>query len=88
MEIRWREKLNPKYGWQLTIDLTENYGGLTADEQREAIQAFVANQTLLQFTYKNGDSDQTYWVDATNLTAVEATGLDNSGMSTLSVVET
>ena len=88
MELRWREKLNPKYGWQITIDHTENYGGLTPDEQREAIQACVANQTLLQFTYKNGDADQTYWVDATNLTGVESTGLDNAGVTTLSVVET
>jgi hypothetical protein len=88
MELRWREKLNPKYGWQLTIDHTEEYGGLTPDEQREAIQGCVAHQYLLQFTYKYEDSDQTYWVDATNLTSMEATGLDNAGQTTVSVVET
>ena len=85
--FRWREKLNPKYGWQLVIDHTENYGGLTPDEQREAIQAVVANQELVQFTYKYNDSDQNYLVDAANLTGVEATGLDNAGQTTLSVIE-
>ena len=88
MELRWREKLNPKFGWQLNIDHTESYSGLSPDEQREAIQACVAHQYLLQFTYKNGDTDQNYWVDATNLTAVEATGLDHAGQTTISVVET
>ena len=88
VELRWREKLNPKYGWQLNIDHTEEYGGLPPDEQREAIQSCVASQNLLQFTYKYADADQTYWVDATNLTSMEATGLDNAGQTTVSVVET
>jgi len=88
IELRWREKLNPKYGWQLNIDHTEDYGGLTPDEQREAIQSCIASQQLLQFTYKYADADQSYWVDATNLTSMEATGLDNAGQTTVSVVET
>jgi hypothetical protein len=88
IELRWREKLNPKYGWQLNIDHTEDYAGLTPDQQREAIQACVASQKLIQFTYKHADADQSYWVDATNLTSVEATGLDNAGQTTVSVVET
>ena len=88
MELRWREKLNPKYGWQLNIDHTESYAGLTPDEQREAIEACVAHKQLLQFTYKNNDTTENYWVDATNLTGVESTGLDHRGQTTISVVQT
>lgn len=87
VEFRWREKLNPKYGWQLVVDHTETYGGLTPDEQREALQGIIDYDKLVQMTYKNADADQSYWVDVMALTGVEATGLDNAGSTSITVVE-
>lgn len=86
-----RKKLEAKYGFTLKVDLRDAFGGKSEAEQRAALKKAVESKTLLEFTYRaddqNSETVRRYWVDVIAVTDVEETGLDERGVSTVTLVQ-
>lgn len=87
IELRWREKFPAKYGWTVTLDAQREYKGKTPKQLHDAITTVVNSNTLVAFTYRNNDSDRTYYVDAVAASGFEMTGLDERNQVQLQLVE-
>ena len=88
IELRWREKIPPKYGFSVTIDANKNFRGKTSKELLDNITTVINTNTLVPFTYKDNDSDRTYYVDLISASGFEFTGLDERGQIQIQLVET
>ena len=88
IELRWREKIPPKYGFSVTIDAAKNFRGNTPKQILDNITTVINTNTLVVFTYKDNDTDRTYYVDLVAASGFEFTGLDERGQIQVQLVET
>ena len=88
IELRWREKIPPKYGFSVTIDANKTFRGKTPKELLDNITTVINTNTLVAFTYRDNDSDRTYYVDLISASGFEFTGLDERGQIQIQLVET
>ena len=87
LELRWREKLPPKFGFSVNIDTAQPFKGQTPKQMMDSITTVINTNTLVAFTYKDEDSDRTYNVDLVSASGFEFTGLDERGQIQLQLVE-
>ena len=88
IELRWREKLLPKFGFSVNIDASNSFRGSTPKQMMDDITTVINTNTLVPFTYKDNDSDRTYNVDLISASGFEFTGLDERAQIQLQLVET
>ncbi len=88
IELRWREKIPPKYGFSVTIDAAKSFRGNSPKQILDNITNVINTNTLVNFTYKDNDSDRTYYVDLVAASGFEFTGLDERGQIQVQLVET
>lgn len=88
----YRKKLPAKYGFSVDIDLQKDYA-TTVKEMRDSLRTALESNALVEFTYRNdtgtdlGSTDRRFFVDLTAATNLEETGEDESGISTVEMVE-
>ena len=87
LELRFREKIPPKFGFSVNIDSSKSFAGKTVKQQIDNITTVINTNTLVSFTYKDNDSDRTYNVDLVAASGFEYTGLDERGQMQLQLVE-
>ena len=88
IELSWREKIPPKFGFSVSVDAAKVYKGNTPKQMMEDITTVINSETLVPFTYKDEDSDRTYNVDLVSASGFEFTGLDERAQIQLQLVET
>ena len=88
LELRWREKIPPKFGFSVTIDAAKTFRGQTPKQILDNITTVINTNTLVPFTYKDNDSDRSYYVDLISASGFEFTGLDERGQLQIQLVET
>ena len=88
IELRWREKIPPKFGFSVTIDAAKTFRGQTPKQILDNITTVINTNTLVPFTYKDNDSDRSYYVDLISASGFEFTGLDERGQLQIQLVET
>lgn len=88
IELRWREKIPPKYGFSVTIDAAKSFRGSSPKQILDNITTVINTNTLVPFTYKDSDTDRTYYVDLVAASGFEFTGLDERGQIQVQLVET
>ena len=88
IELRWREKIPPKYGFSVTIDAAKMFRSKTPKQILDNITTVINTNTLVPFTYKDNDSDRSYYVDLISASGFEFTGHDERGQIQIQLVET
>ena len=91
-ELQFRRKLEAKYGWQVTIDLTrprgkKGYKGKTPSQLDDSLRSIVESNELLAYTFRHNDANYTHYVDVAQLSGFEMTGLDDRFERTLTLLE-
>ena len=81
MEFSFRRKLEPKFGFQVTVNLMmpkgrKTYKGKTAAELQNNLTTAINSNELVEFTYKDNNTSQTYYVDVAQVSGLELTGTD------------
>jgi len=88
ISLEWRRKIPAKYGFEFTLDRSENYGGKTPKEMKTDIITAIETSDQVEFTFVDDDGDtQNYYVDVTNMEDVEDTGHGEIGQTRIAVVE-
>ena len=72
----------------MTIDANKSFRGKTPKELLDNITTVINTNTLVAFTYRDNDSDRTYYVDLISASGFEFTGLDERGQIQIQLVET
>jgi hypothetical protein len=72
----------------VTIDANKSFRGKTSKELLDNITTVINTNTLVAFTYRDNDSDRTYYVDLISASGFEFTGLDERGQIQIQLVET
>ena len=72
----------------MTIDANKIFRGKTSKELLDNITTVINTNTLVPFTYKDNDSDRSYYVDLISASGFEFTGLDERSQIQLQLVET
>ena len=88
IELRWREKIPPKFGFSVSIDTAQSFRGSTPKQMMDDITTVINTNTLVPFTYKDDDSDRSYNVDLVSASGFEFTGHDERGQIQIQLVET
>jgi len=88
IELRWREKIPAKYGFSVTVDAAKSFRGSSPKQMLDNITTVINTDTLVNFTYKDDDSDRTYYVDLVSAAGFEFTGHDERGQIQIQLVET
>jgi hypothetical protein len=88
VELRWREKIPPKFGFSVNVDAAKAFRGSTPKQMMDDITTVINTNTLVPFTYKDNDSDRSYYVDLVSASGFEFTGLDERSQIQLQLVET
>ena len=88
IELRWREKIPPKYGFSVTIDAAKTFRSKTPKQILDNITTVINTNTLVPFTYKDNDSDRSYYLDLISASGFEFTGHDERGQIQIQLVET
>ena len=88
ISLEWRRKIPAKYGFEFTLDRSENYGGKTPKEMKTDIITAIETSAQVEFTFVDDDGNtQNYYVDVTNMEDVEDTGHGEIGQTRIAVVE-
>jgi hypothetical protein len=87
--LEYRKKLNTLYGFEFDVDVSRPYKDSESIQQMRAnLVAAVENATKVEFTYREDVSNtRNYYVDVVNVSSVEETGLDESGVVRVAVSE-
>ena len=88
IELRWREKIPAKFGFSVSIDTAQSFRGSTPKQMMDDITTVINTNTLVPFTYKDSDSDRSYYVDLVSASGFEFTGHDERGQIQIQLVET
>jgi len=88
IELRWREKIPPKFGFSVSVDAAKSFAGNSPKQTMDNITTVINEPTLVAFTYKDDDSDRTYNVDLVSASGFEFTGIDERAQIQLQLVET
>ena len=76
------------WGWQFTVDATEEYAGRSPALQLDALKTAAESATLVNFCFrKNEGSTESYYVQIRDIQGQVNTGLDKRGMYNLYVVQ-
>ena len=70
------------------IDAAKSFRGNSPKQILDNITNVINTNTLVNFTYKDNDSDRTYYVDLVAASGFEFTGLDERGQIQVQLVET
>ena len=91
LTLIYRKKLPVRYGFTVEVDLREAVGDKSPAQLRSALVKAIEAQTLVPFTFRADDAGtevvRSYWVDVISATNLEETGLDESGISRLTLAE-
>lgn len=87
--LEYYKKLDPKYQFLVTIDLTKDYGGRSPKVLRAALLTAQETTTLVEFTYRDpaSNSDATFYVQTRPQIVSENTGYDERGQTAMLLVE-
>jgi hypothetical protein len=86
--LEYRKKLEAKWGHQVQVDINRAYKGNTPKQLRANLVSAIESTTLVEFTFRDDDSaERNYYVDIASATGLEQTGYDESGVSTISLME-
>ena len=86
--LRYRKKLEPKWGHSMELDITNRFGNRSPAQLRAALVTATEQDELAEFTFRDDDgNDRNYYVDIVSATGLEQTGHDESGRSRIMVVE-
>ncbi len=86
--LEYRKKMPVKWGWQAVLDISEFYKGNTPKQQRAALQTAISLGALMEFTYRDDDGGtRNYYVDITQASGFEYSGLDERGQVSLMLAE-
>ena len=88
IELRWREKIPPKFGFSVSVDAAKSFAGNSPKQTMDNITTVINSEPLVEFTYKDSDSDRTYNVDLVSASGFEFTGIDERAQIQLQLVET
>jgi len=88
LTLEYRKKLPAKYGHSVEVSLNESYKGNNPKGLRSNLISAIESNTLVEFTFRD-DSGGTrnYYVDVVSATGIEYTGMDERGVSRISLVE-
>ena len=88
LTLEYRKKLPAKYGHSVEVSLNQSYKGNNPKGLRANLISAIESNTLVEFTFRD-DSGGTrnYYVDVVSATGIEYTGLDERGVSRISLVE-
>lgn len=76
-KLKFQKLLDTKWGWNVTVDCTQGYGGNTAAQLDAALKTIVNTQTLMEFTFRNeSGGTYTYYVKVLSCNGTEQTGND------------
>lgn len=82
--LAYRRNIRPLWGYEVTLDVTEESGGRMNQEQRAALEAVVASGTLVEFAYRD---EASVFVTALQPQASERTGREEGGVYRLLLAE-
>lgn len=88
----YRKKLPPKYTFILQIDLQKD-GTTTVKQMRDSLRTALESNPRVEFSFRNdtgtdyGATDRRFYVDVVKATNLQETGLDETGVSDLVLVE-
>lgn len=87
--LEYYKKLDPKWQFQVEIDVNGDNKGRTPKELRAALLTAQESGPLVEFTYRDPDAntDATFWVQVRPIIGVEQTGFDERGTLSLALVE-
>jgi len=86
--LEYRKKLEARWGHQVQVDINKAYKGNTPKQLRANLVSAIESTTLVEFTFRDDDSaERNYYVDIASATGLEQTGYDESGVSTISLME-
>ena len=83
LALAFKKSLNVAYGWDMIVDCSEGFGGLTVQQQIDALETCMNTNTLQEFT----THDDTYWVVPVSIQAIEQTGNQESAAFQVQVTE-
>lgn len=89
----YRKKLPAKYGFNVTVDLSKEYGDNTVKQMRDSLRTALESTTLVELSYRNdtgtdlGATDRRFFVDVVEASNLEETGETETGESQLVMVE-
>jgi hypothetical protein len=88
LTLEYRKKIDPKWGHTVDVDLTNEYKGNAPKDLRANLVSAIETKTLVEFTFRD-DSGGTrnYYVDVLSALAMEFTGHDERGSTTIQVLE-
>lgn len=87
LTMEYRKKLPIKWGWQVMLDINNEYKGNTPMQQRAALLAAISSTTLVEFTYRDDTSGtRNYYVDITQSQGLEYTGPDERGQVSMMLI--
>ncbi len=72
----------------MTIDAAKMFRSKTPKQILDNITTVINTNTLVPFTYKDNDSDRSYYVDLISASGFEFTGHDERGQIQIQLVET
>ena len=72
----------------MTIDAAKTFRSKTPKQILDNITTVINTNTLVPFTYKDNDSDRSYYVDLISASGFEFTGHDERGQIQIQLVET
>jgi len=89
LTLEYYKKLDPKYQFQVTLDLTKGVKGNTPKQLRAKLLTAQETATLVEFTYRDpvSNTDATFYVQVRPQVSSEETGFDERGKSQLLLVE-
>jgi hypothetical protein len=88
MVLIFRKKLNPKWGHQVQIDLTQPYRGKSPQDLRSSLVDAIESSALSEFTFRDdAGGTRNYYVDVRAATGIEYSGYDERGTTTITLVE-
>lgn len=95
VEFQFSVKLPNRKAFQVTVDLSrDEYGGQSREQMYENLEATIASNLKVEFTYRNRTADDAgnadpynYFVNVTTDSGQDKTGVDWTGKKTLTLVE-
>lgn len=89
LSLEYRKKMNTLYGFEFDVDVSRPYKDSESVQQMRAnLVAAVESATKVEFTYREDTGGtRNYYVDVVNVSSVEETGLDESGVVRVAVSE-
>ena len=87
VKFKYLKLLDSKWGWDVTLDFSNSYGGNSPSEMITLLRAAVATATLLEFTYRDeSGGTHTDYVKIANAQGLENAGPDFRGAYRISLV--